>query len=564
MSRVVSPAERGSPLLRLLSDLALAGTVAAALGALGWAVWPPEAAAEARFLARLAGGVVLCAALVETGASIGAGAVLVVAAAWFLPPGVERGAALAAILLALLALAAARVGTRRQHDFAHLLPLALGAQLLLRPQLVLEAPGAPALLGLLVLPTAAAAAVALLAVRQERGALLAAGTALVLGAGWQLGPTLALVALAAGSVLGDPARPRVLRGIGALVLLAPLAWQWRAGAIVAAAGAALAFPAAGPILGAAAVATAWGLQLRPATEALPILALALLIVPLAPWALRGQARRLAAAALLAVAAAVGAPETAALVAPLALLAGSLEGAAATLQASWTALLALGTAWLGAYPWRRADPLLELARGLGLAGDTRPRSAAVLALVAVACTAAAVLQRTDARRRLAVATWLVLALGLGVAAAFHLPIDGRQLLGSDVRLDAGSRLWHADGLGTSEVREVVVDSTLSDAALLPRGTPVGEVRLREPSGALHAWILRSGEETAEWAASRGDLVARGVAAPPPWSSWVAGDFFGRRYRARWALPRPIAATAIEIERADLPAPSALTLSQVVVR
>jgi len=116
-----------------------------------------------------------------------------------------------------------------------------------------------------------------------------------------------------------------------------------------------------------------------------------------------------------------------------------------------------------------------------------------------------------------------------------------------------------------VREVVVDSTLGNAADLPPGTPVAFLRLRDARGELHDYTLRAGADTAEWAAGRPDLARRGIPTPQPWASWVAGDFFGRRYRTRWRLPQPVATTAIALERdTTLPPATTLTLLQVSVR
>jgi hypothetical protein len=113
---------------------------------------------------------------------------------------------------------------------------------------------------------------------------------------------------------------------------------------------------------------------------------------------------------------------------------------------------------------------------------------------------------------------------------------------------------------------MVESSLSGGAGLANGTPVATVRLRDEGGKGVLWILRAGEGTGEWAARRPDVERSSLLkSPPAWMSWVAGDFFGQRYRAVWTLTTAERFTHLRIELArGLPPEVGLTLHQVEVR
>src|SRR5882724_5194755 len=174
------------------------------------------AAAETAYLGGVAAAVLAAiAALAPSGPGepaleLGLGATLAVTLLWTLPDGPGRGAALGLLLTALFA---------------------LGVQLLVRGDRLLAPRADLATWGtLLGLPLLAGMALSVLA-RRHGGALalLAGGTAAVLTPGWSLGSALALVALAAGSVLGEePRRSWRVRTLAGLALLAPLAWEPRA------------------------------------------------------------------------------------------------------------------------------------------------------------------------------------------------------------------------------------------------------------------------------------------------------------------------------------------------
>jgi hypothetical protein len=96
--------------------------------------------------------------------------------------------------------------------------------------------------------------------------------------------------------------------------------------------------------------------------------------------------------------------------------------------------------------------------------------------------------------------------------------------------------------------------------------VAVFHLSDPAGRSVSWTFRAGEETGEWAARRPDVeqTAR-LRSPKAWISWVAGDFFAQRYRARWTLERPGRFTRLRAERPPgLPPEVSLAIHQVEVR
>jgi hypothetical protein len=204
-----------------------------------------------------------------------------------------------------------------------------------------------------------------------------------------------------------------------------------------------------------------------------------------------------------------------------------------------ASLLAAVALLASYPWLRLDPLQEALGFFGLA--LTPLSAVILA-AAFGILAAA-------------GTWLrlssaVLAAGaLFLAACFHIPPPGKPLLPPEaaVVLDPAHPSW-TSALDGGSTQTIVLDSSLSNGAVLANGTPVATVRLRDQKGRISEWTLRAGMETGEWAARRPDVVASSVLrSPSPWISWVAGDFFGQRYRARWTIDAPGPFTMLSVER-----------------
>jgi hypothetical protein len=585
VSTVTTPrtAVRLTP-VRLAVPLA-AGVAVAALAA---AEQDPTAAAEGGYLAVLTTAALLPVAALapEPARELGLGAVLAAAAAWALPAGPARGAALLAVLAATLAVAAGRQLGRSLPDlpFATALALTLGAQVLLRGDLLLASAVAPrTVVILIVLPAVAAAALARLALRHggER-ALLAGTAALLLGPGWNVASTAALAALAAGDLLAAPpvrllrlpGGRRTVQVAAALILLAPLLWQQRAGALIALAGLTLASPlagAAGALLATAAAAFlplpageaavfSWWLWLPlllpalvlPDRTRLPLLAAALLLAS-ATRAVPGEAALAPAVALAALALRRPAQK------------GTEGGAPLAVQGVWSGTLLAGTALLAAYPWLRERPVADAVDLLGPAP-----AVAVTAVVAAALLGGAL--PALLRREPAAGPWRVAALAAGAAGAalalallLRLPAPGRQLVGPEraIVLDAAhpGRTVPLDGRA---VAGLTFTSSLLNGAELAAGTPVATVRLHEGAGTGGgevAWTLRAGIDTGEWAARRPDIRGR-TAAPPGWVCFVAGDFFGQRYRSRLMLPLPRRFTRVSVDRAaDLPPGVAVALHEV---
>jgi hypothetical protein len=562
----------GEALLRVAVPLA----ATAALGVFALAADRGSAgtAAEGVYLAVLAGAVLLAVAFLATPAwELGAGAVLAATAGWALPPGPGRGAAMMLLLTVLLAIAAARRLASCLPDLPldTLLPLALGAQVLLRGSLLFHPhANVRTLVALLALPAAGAVAAALLARRHGGGpALLAAGTALLLAPGWNVAATLGLLALAAGDQLARPELGKIGRGAALLVLIAPIAWSPGPGLAAAVAGLALWRPrlAAGFAFPLAAAALLW-MRWRGHAAGPSLLDAAWLVPLLVPGAVLPERDRVWSllAALLLVAATPQIPDASALAAPLALaaLAVQRDGPAAVPQRVWTGALLGGTALFAAYPWLRQEPLLAALGLLGLGSGWRSGAAVLTPFLALA-----VVCRVKLRARLSPRVLGGSAAALVFLALFlHLPPGGTPLLPPEtgVILDPGHPAWVAGFAAPRPVGGVVVESGLSGGEGLANGMAVATVRLDDGHGRSALWVLRAGTGTGEWAARRPDVerTAR-LRSPPAWISWVAGDFFGQRYRALWTLLEPGRFIHVRIERAPgLPPDVGLTLHQVEVR
>jgi hypothetical protein len=134
-------------------------------------------------------------------------------------------------------------------------------------------------------------------------------------------------------------------------------------------------------------------------------------------------------------------------------------------------------------------------------------------------------------------------------ALRIPTPGTSLLppATAVVVDAAHPAWTAP-VAERSVEAVVLESSLSNGAGLKTDTPVATVWLRGPNGKSASWIVRAGTETGEWAARRPDVAAEAVLeSPPAWISYVAGDFFGQRYRSLWKVEGAGPFTTLSIER-----------------
>jgi len=559
----------------------------------------PAGAAEGIYLAVLAGAALLAVAFLAPPAKpasweLGLGAVLAVAAGWALPPGPGRGAAMTLLLTALVAVAAARRLASCLPDLPLdvSLPLALGAQVLLRGSLLFHLQAnARTLVALLVLPAAGAVAASLLARRHGGGpALLAASTALLLAPGWNVLATLGLLALAAGDQLAREDLGRIGKGAALAVLLAPIAWAPGPGLAAAVAGLALWRPRLAACLSLPVAAGLLWIGTHGHLSGPPLLAAVCLLPLLVPGALLPENGRFwwVLAALPLVAATPQVPDVSALAAPLALaaLAVRRSGPAAVTQRTWTGALLFGTALLAAYPWLREEPFRA---ALGLSGMTIGLRAAVAVVMGFAAVVAVgtMLERrlfagsagfqparsaqpTQAARMAALPAKnaLLAAAAILLAVFLHLPPSGEPLLPpeSGVMLDAAHPAWTAGFAAPRQVGNVAVETGLSGGAGLANGTPVATVRLSDDGGRSSLWVLRAGAGTGEWAARRPDVERTAVLrSPPAWISWVAGDFFGQRYRALWTLLEPGRFTHVRVELAPgLPPNVGLTVHQMEVR
>jgi hypothetical protein len=588
MSEKTVPASPRSEILRILAPLA----ALAAMASFAAREADPAGAAESAYLAVLAVAALLPAGFLAPWPAweVGIGSALATAVVWALPPGPGRGAAMMALLVAVLAVAAGRAlfssssavlspspceggGRGRERgpggEGSILIPLALGAQVLLRGDLLFAPPPLFRLtVALIVLPAVAGLALAVLARRHGMAlALIAGGTAAVLAPGFNVASTVGLVALAAGSLLGWEGAGPVVKGAAWIALLAPIAWAPAPGAVAAVCGLALWRPRIALGLGVVVAAgVAWYFH-----EPIPGIARqAVWLFLLVPAAILPGRERIATLLVAALLAGVvpPIPGAATLAAPLALAALALRRDAAFFipQGIWTGAMVGGTALLAGYPWLRGEPMPTYLSLFGLAPG--PLLAAVLLCVVLALAGLGVWMGRgwgEPLRSARLAGLAAACLVLGLLAG--LPDSGTALLAPElpVVLDAGHPFWEAPVSGKRPVGSVVVESSLSNGAGLAPGTPVAIVHLRS-SGRLKAdWVLRAGEGTGEWAAKRPDVARAGVKAPGPWVSWVAGGFMGQRYRSRWTLERPEIASSLRIERAPgVPPDLAVAVYQMEIR
>ncbi|HEY2736785.1 MAG TPA: hypothetical protein VGK45_00180 [Thermoanaerobaculia bacterium] len=544
----------------------------------------PAGAAEGIYLAVLAGAALLAVAFLAPAKrpawELGLGAVLAVTAGWALPPGPGRGAAMLLLLTALLAVAAARRLASCLPDLPLdvTLPLALGVQVLLRGNLLFHPQAnVRTLVALLALPAAGAVAASLLARRHGGGpALLAAGTALLLAPGWNVLATLGLLALVAGDQLDRPDLGRIGKSSALIVLLAPIAWAPGPGLAAAVAGLALWRPRLAACLSVPVAAGLLWFTTHGHLSGPSLLAAVCLLPLLVPAAVLPESDRFwwVLAALPLVAATPQVPDVSALAAPLALaaLAVRKNGPAAVAQRVWTGALLAGTALLAAYPWLRDEPL-QAAIGLaglvtGPTGGLRAAVAVLLGFAAVVMIGTMLERRLEKRSRPFSGSAVLAAAAILLALFLHLPSSGKPLLPpeSGVMLDPAHPAWTADFPAPRQVESVAVETGLSGGAGLAQGTPVALVRLSDDGGRSSLWVLRAGVGTGEWAARRPDVERTALLrSPPAWISWVAGSFFGQRYRALWSLLEPGRFTHVRVElEPGLPPGVGLTVHQVEVR
>jgi hypothetical protein len=132
------------------------------------------------------------------------------------------------------------------------------------------------------------------------------------------------------------------------------------------------------------------------------------------------------------------------------------------------------------------------------------------------------------------------------------------------LDGARSTWQQDLAGLP-AGEVVVISSLANAAALPPGTEAAAIEAETESGEVLRWTLAAGVDTGEWAARRPDVAAAGPAAPRAWQSMVVRDFFAQRYRAAHRLQPVQRLRRITVARgAGLPPETQLAIFALEVR
>lgn len=451
-------------------------------------------------------------------------------------------------------------------------PAALGFQLALRPELLLAANfDLRSVVSLVVLPTVAGLALALLAERHDpRRVALAGATAMILGPGWNVTTTLALAALAAGSAYADPRRAAWFRWIGVASLLALPWWLGGTGLLFALAGFALAASSGAAFLVLISTA-AIGLLMpaaRPKAQAFMMLLAALSMLPSSLIVSPRLRWRMRQGGLIALAAAMIGNGPEALACGLALLALSapVEGAIFELQRAWTATVLLGTSIFAAYPWLRAEPRGALLRLV----DIEPRGTDLLLPFVLVIGLGTVLQllRHLLGRWTPPTTWCVVALLALVLLDAQQPVNLLRHSYDAVVLDDRRELLRQQ-FDEQPVRAVVVDSNMVHGLSLDAGTVVADVVLRDSNNQqVYSWPLKVGVHTAEWAVARPDIAGRpDLQVPPPWVSQIAADgtFFARRFRGRFQLAEPPRAAHLHIRRrADLPTDVQLVIYRLELR
>ncbi len=580
---------------------ALAPALAAALALTAYSATQsdPSGRAESAFLTLMTVGVLAAMAGLDTRSwrpELPITAVLATAAVWIAYQGPSRGALVSVILVTGFAVGAARalsvddpgvddssadgvsLNDRQSRSSNRLAPgsavsLALGLQFFLRPELMLTPVlDARTLVSLLVLPPVAGLGLSLLASRfGSARAGVAGSAAVVLAPGWTVTSTLAIVALAAATLVADKQQPKTWRWVAVAGLVILPVWSLPKGLLFALGAMALLGPA---LAGASLVAVALvAVAVASRRAQLPIEAIgpwlgAGLLVPAAFLAPSEGRRLFRAGAILTLAGAMVSRTPDAMAAGLALAALSMPvgGTVAALQRTWSAIVLLATVLLAAYPWVRADPRGDFLALLGWHSE----APAFLMLVALVVGLGLLLDLLRSHiPRWTPPTVPLVCLIICLALARHLtPTTVVVNSYEPVALAAGAVAWQGS-FPPQSVASLALDSHLLGGAELEPGTPVATVRLLTAAGTpFSEWTLRAGTDTAEWAASRPDLAHReGFAAPKPWISRVSpdGGFFAHRFRTRWVSEQALEAETLEIQRdPELPPETVVSIYRLEVR
>jgi hypothetical protein len=538
----------------------------------------PQAAAETRYLAFWSTAVLLCAAGLSKQPSfeLAGSALLLVLTGWVVPAGPARAATFGLLLTASLGVAILRRLADHSDgiDRSFWVPAALGVQFLARSdQLLTNSMEPKALVGLVVLPLAAAWSLNLLGRSRGVGAtLLIGGVCLLLVPGWSVAVLLSLAGVVLGSQSVAGETNRWIR-LGGLVLVTVAAYTWHPGLPAVILLTALLIASGERWVGPAAVAMAVAIALvllpgvRAWDESLLQAGLLLVLLPAAPLVGRKDWPRVISALLLACLAARTVPLPGALAAPLAAVALSLprEGTLVTLQRIWTGTLLAGSLLLAAYPWLRVEPLSDTLQLFGARGDWSSVLGVVIGFLVIGW----LVEKARIRKPRALLPAGVVLAVLAVAALLQLPPAGvYSVTGAPVVLTFEQHGFVRDVEVDAPIRSIVIDSYLENSTSLATGTPVAEVTLDTEDGNNQRWLLRVGIESGEWAARREDVASlEGFQAPPPWLTWIPGgsELFAQRYRARWDPPEQATATRIRVaRRPELPPEVGIAILRLELR
>jgi hypothetical protein len=87
-------------------------------------------------------------------------------------------------------------------------------------------------------------------------------------------------------------------------------------------------------------------------------------------------------------------------------------------------------------------------------------------------------------------------------------EARQLLETSMITLSENAAVHTFRLnGDSSFSQVILDSFLANASMVPNGASVGRITFRNKDGSVLTWVVKAGVDTAEWSAERPDMVNR---------------------------------------------------------
>lgn len=86
-------------------------------------------------------------------------------------------------------------------------------------------------------------------------------------------------------------------------------------------------------------------------------------------------------------------------------------------------------------------------------------------------------------------------------------EARQLVEAPLLLseDANSHTYRLSG--DASYRQIILDSTLANASIVPTGAPIGSITIKNKDKSVQSWIVKAGIDTAEWSAERPDIIGK---------------------------------------------------------